>query len=251
MNNTPLKISIITICKNVESVIERTLFSVAEQTCCNIDYIVIDGGSMDATLEKVARYRSHIVHLISEPDSGIYEAMNKGIALARGEFCLFLNAGDYLCHASAIANAAAQMNQADENIDVIYGNQLLYHQSTGAARVWRPKKRTTLDFYSGSLPHAATFIRRAAFSRAGLYDTSYRIAGDYEWFVRAFSKFHLRFRHIDVLISVFIEGEGISTRQSGKSLQIAEKQRVRDHHFHGAQGSLLKAGLFLRKNKLI
>lgn len=251
MNNLPLKISIITICKNVKNVIERTLFSVAEQTYDDLEYIVIDGGSVDTTLEKIDHYRSRITHLVSEPDGGIYEAMNKGITLATGEFCLFLNAGDYLCHASALANAVAQIRQVDENSDVIYGNQLMYHESTGAARVWRPKKKTTLDFYSGSLPHAATFIRRAAFYRAGLYDSTYRIAGDYEWFVRAFSKFNMSFHHIDVLISEFVEGGGISTRNSGKALQVSEKQRVRDHHFHGTQRFLLKVGLFLRKNKLI
>ena len=242
------KISIITISKNVVRTVERTLFSVAEQSYGGIEFIVIDGASTDGTLAVIERYRRHLAHFVSEPDAGIYAAMNKGIAAASGEFLLFLNAGDYLVNAASVGVAVSRMR--NDKADVFYGNQLMYHEGSGCARLWRPQKRSALDWYSGSLPHASTFIRRDAFDRAGLYDDRYRIAGDYEWFVRAF-KMGMTFRHIDVLVSVFGEGEGISTRPTGKALQDAEKQRVRDRHFTGAQRSLLKFGLFLRKNKLL
>lgn len=247
MTDTP-KISIITISKNIERTVERTLFSVAEQRYGNIEFMVIDGASSDGTLAVIERYRRHIAYWVSEADGGIYQAMNKGIAAASGDYLLFLNGGDYLCNASAIAAAVTRMQH--DAAEVFYGNQLMYHEGSGFARLWRPKKRSALDWYSGSLPHASTFIRRDAFARAGVYDESYRIAGDYEWFVRAF-RLGMTFRHIDVLVSVFGEGEGISTRSSGKALQDAEKQRVRDQHFNGVRRSMLRAGLFLRKNKLI
>ncbi len=245
MNSKP-KISVITVCRNVADVIGATLFSVSEQTYKDIEYIVVDGASTDGTKEIIERSGAADC-LISEPDSGIYEAMNKGIRRSSGDYCLFLNAGDLFCHATAVANAVAAMS-AFSPADVFYGNQLMYHQHSGRAHIWRPKKRSALDFYSGSLPHASSFIRRDAFERIGLYDESYRIAGDYEWFVRAFRR-GMVFRHIDCLVGVFIEGEGISTNKAGHELQEEEKRRLRSLHFD--KQSLLKIAFFLRKNKIL
>lgn len=249
MKKNDLTISIITICRNAVDQIERTLFSVAEQTYPFIDYVVIDGASTDGTAERIAAYQSHVSTLIQEPDKGIYDAMNKGIRCAGGDYCLFLNAGDFLCHSSAIENAVKWIQSAD-NVDVFYGNQLLYNEFSGSSHIWRPKKRSHLDFYSGSLPHASSFIRKSAFNEIGYYNTLFQIAGDYEWFLRAVMH-HLQFCHIDTLVSVFVEGRGISTRSSIKELQTSEKLRARDLHFKGYRRRIYKIGLFLRKNKLL
>ncbi|MDZ7315341.1 MAG: glycosyltransferase [candidate division KSB1 bacterium] len=243
-----MNISIITITKNAEKEIERTLFSVAQQTF-PVEYIVVDGASEDGTAAIVERYRHTVSRFISEPDSGIYHAMNKGIRAAAGDYCLFLNAGDYLAYPAAIANAVAAMSET-EPADVFYGCQLMIHQRNGASHIWRPRKKGTLDFFSGSLPHASSFICRKAFDRIGLYDESFRIAGDYEWFVRAFTR-GIRFIALSCLVAVFLQDEGISTHPKQKELQKLEMQRVRELYFHGFKRTTLQVGLFLRKNKIL
>jgi len=250
MQKNNLIISIITICRNAVGQIERTLFSVAEQTYPHIDYIVIDGASTDGTYDRINAYRSHITTLIREPDKGIYDAMNKGIRAATGDYCIFLNGGDFFCHSTAIENAVRRIAEVTANVDVFYGNQLLLNELSGSSRIWRPKKRSRLDFYSGSLPHASTFIRKGAFDEIGCYDPSFQIAADYEWFLRALMH-QMQFSHIDTLVSVFVEGHGISTRSTIKELQASEKMRARDMHFKGYRRGIYQVGLFLRKNKLL
>ena len=120
-----MKISIITVCKNAENAIERTMLSVVTQSCFNenIEYLIIDGASTDKTVEIIKQYANkYPVKWISEPDSGIYNAMNKGIKLATGEYLLFLNAGDYLVHYNILKSLINLFG--NDAFDVIYGNIL-------------------------------------------------------------------------------------------------------------------------------
>ena len=115
------KISIVTICKNAQDSIERTLTSVVSQAYANIEYIIVDGASTDKTLELVYNYREHITKIISEPDDGIYDGMNKGLRAASGDYIVFINAGDYLIETNVIKNLVRTIqSKALQNIDILY-----------------------------------------------------------------------------------------------------------------------------------
>ncbi len=245
------KISIVTICKNAQHSIERTLTSVVSQTYANIEYIIVDGASTDRTLELIYNYREQITKIISEPDDGIYDGMNKGVRAASGDYIVFINAGDYLIEANVIKSVVQTIqSKALQNIDILYANLLVYDPVRGQGSIWAASKRTRLSMYMGSLPHPSTFFSRTAFEKNGLYDTSFKIAGDYEWFVRAFEKNKLSFTHLDVLTAVFIN-DGVSTHQKWQSLQDEEKERFRQYYYSKADRFWLNMGVFLRKNKVL
>ena len=243
MDNKPL-ISIITVCKNSEGTIEKTILSVLSQTYSNIEYIIIDGNSSDSTMVIVNGYKYSITKIISESDSGIYQAMNKGIALAKGEFILFLNADDRLVFESAIEKAVDFIVHQLKS-DVFCGNLLRFHID-GTFNIWTPKKVTELSLYRGSLPHPATFFRKDSFHRYGNYNESFAIAGDYEWFLRAFLKHHAVFTIIPQLITMFFEG-GISTLDKYKLMLREEISKTHSMYFTPAQLSKLKIKKFIRK----
>ena len=251
MSAEPLKISIVTVCRNSEAVIERTIKSVINQQYDRIEYIVIDGASVDDTVAIARRHEMGISRLLSEPDGGIYEAMNKGIQNAGGDYILFLNAGDFLIHPAAIENVVRQI-EADRlmGTDVIAARLLVYDPKDGRCRIWTPAKATRLSLYNGSLPHPSTFQKRDAFKKNGLFDESYRIAGDYEWFVRGFTKNGLTFRSVPVLTSVFIN-DGVSSDAASEREQDGEIRRLRHRHFSSGARFWLDIGRFLKKNKII
>ena len=205
-----LKISIITICKDVEAEIERTLKSVVTQSYGNIEYIVVDGASSDNTCEVIRQYEDKISYFLSEPDTGIYNAMNKGVAKATGDFVFFINAGDTLLNSDVIKLAIDKINSFNgRDIDVFHGKIICYFDDTGDGYLWKSGPYNRFAAYRGCLPHQATFYLRKAFQKNGLFDESYRIAGDYEWLVRGLIKKHLKFQYIEILTAFFYKG-GIS-----------------------------------------
>lgn len=222
-----------------------------EQQYDRIEYIIIDGASVDATVDIARRYKPGISRIISEPDSGIYDAMNKGVKNATGEYILFLNAGDYLIHATAMQNVVRQIEENNLfGTDVIAARLLVYNPKAGGCRLWKPAKTTRLSLYHGSLPHPATFHKRGAFKKNGLFDDSYRIAGDYEWFVRGFVKNSLTFHNIPALTTVFIN-DGVSSDAANAREREDEICRLRDSHFTSGERFWLDIGRFLKKNKII
>ncbi|MBN1480231.1 glycosyltransferase [candidate division KSB1 bacterium] len=251
MNEKLLRVSVITVCKNAGLVIERTLLSVIQQSYPAMEYIIIDGDSKDESLAIINKYMNNIKTVISEPDRGLYDAMNKGVAQATGDYLLFLNAGDYLLHSSVIALMMHKIRHADlANVDIICGNVITFEPSNGTAWIGKITKISPLTLYSGSLPHPATLHRRSAFAKNGLYNTDYKIAADYEWFVRGMQKNKLTFAHLGVVVSVFIN-DGLSTENKWQELHEQEKQRLRECHYSKRERAIFKTGHFLRKNKLI
>lgn len=204
-------ITVITVCFNSAATLGKTLQSVAEQSWPNVEHIVIDGGSTDATKEVVAQYGAHLARFVSEPDRGIYDAMNKGIRVATGDVIGFLNADDVYAHQNVLAEVAGNMRC--ENLDALFGD----------VEFFRPENQTrTLRRYSsarfrpdriawGWMPaHPALFVRREVFQRVGGFRTDYRIAGDFEFVARAFGKNSLRYRHLPEVLVRMLTG-GIST----------------------------------------
>ena len=160
-----MKISIITVCKNAENAIERTLLSVVTQICFseNIEYIVVDGASTDKTVEIIKQYSNkYPIKWISEPDSGIYNAMNKGIKLASGDYLLFLNAGDYFVHYNTLGLLVNLLK--DSVFDVIYGDLLCVDPKSGEYSIKAVGEALGVNFFFvNTLPHQATFYNKDVF----------------------------------------------------------------------------------------
>lgn len=241
-----IKISIITVCKNELGTIERTIDSVATQTYPYIEHVIIDGQSTDGTLDILKKHNDHC-RIISEPDDGLYDAMNKGVKTATGDFLLFINAGDYLLHDNVIENCVQLFSAASQPADVFYGNVVLYNVEKGSGWLWAPKQRSRLGLFKTCLPHPATFFSKQSFEKNGLFDTSFKIAGDYEWFVRGMEKNHIRFFHINALVTLFNEG-GLSTHADFRQLHKTEKERIHRQHYSKRDRVLFTIGVFFKKN---
>ena len=206
-----MKMSVITVCFNSAQTISLTLRSVCEQTHDHVEHIVIDGGSSDGTLALIAAEGKRVAKLVSEPDHGIYDAMNKGIELATGDVVAFLNADDYYRDATVLARVAAVMH--DEGLDAIYGDVEFFRigQPRGVARRYNSGRFTARRLGWGWMPaHPALFVRRGLFERYGAFRTDYRIAGDFEFVARVFQHAHLRHRHLSEVL-VRMKLGGIST----------------------------------------
>lgn len=221
------KLSIVTVNLNHREGLARTLASIHDkQSFDSFEHVVIDGGSTDGSLEVIRAYAPRLAQRVSEPDRGIYHAMNKGISLARGEFLLFLNSGDWLAD-DVLKPVFADFPEAD----VVYGN--LYFCDNGqVAGPWVPPDAADLDlafFVRGSLPHPASFIRRSQLTGRG-YSESYRIVADRKFFLESFLQSGVRFAHVDRFISYYGR-DGISHRPENDSLHQEEIRRLLSGYF--------------------
>jgi glycosyltransferase involved in cell wall biosynthesis len=187
------KISIITVAYNAEKYIENTIQSVLSQTYDNVEYIVIDGQSTDKTLDICKRYKSKIDVLVSEPDAGLYDAMNKGIKAATGDVIGILNADDFYNADDVLSNVAeAFENQA---IDCLYGD-LVYVEADNTAKVTR--KWTSGNYQVGAFlkgwmpPHPTFYIRKKYYNTFGTYSLDLKSSADYELMLRMMHKHNLK-----------------------------------------------------------
>lgn len=228
MHNHPHpKFSIITVTYNAESVLEDTIQSVIAQTYHNIEYIIIDGASKDTTPAIIEKYRAYVHHVISEPDKGIYDAMNKGLALATGDYLCFLNAGDSL-HEDDTLLRMVQSIRSKELPDVIYGETTLVDEKRHFLRMRRlstPEKLTWKSFKQGMLVcHQAFFAKR---SLAEPYDLRYRYSSDFDWCIRIMKK--SKTLHNTHLTIIDYLSEGMTTANRKASLK--ERFRIMAKHY--------------------
>lgn len=179
------KLSVITIVYNNEKDIGRTMLSVLNQTYRDIEYIIVDGASDDGTLDVIRKYGDRLAKLISEKDEGIYDAMNKGLAAATGDYVLFMNSGDEIYAADTVEKVFA----SEADADIYYGETEMYDenwQSLGQRRHQAPDKFSWKDFrYGMSISHQAIYIRR---SITEPYDLRYRLSADIDWILKATRK---------------------------------------------------------------
>lgn len=194
-----MKISIITICFNSGETIEDTIKNVFSQTYKNIEYIVVDGVSKDNTMSILDRYKDKIDILISEPDNGIYDAMNKGIELASGDIIGILNSDD-LFYDDEVLNDVMNNFIEYRDLDIVYGD-LVYVSNVNVNKVIR--KWISLDyFYSffdkGNVPpHPSLFLKKSVYLKAGKFNLSLKLAADYEFMLRIFKKFNFKTKYIN------------------------------------------------------
>lgn len=178
-----VKISVVTVVLNAVASIDRCIASVLNQTCGNIEYVVIDGGSTDGTLSVLDKYRDRIDHLVSEPDRGLYDAMNKGIRAVTGDYIYFLNSDDFFCDEKVVADIATAIRQ-DPTIDLVYGDVLM---GSGEQLVRKPQVPvlTRESLCRRGFCHQALFARRELLERTGGFSEEYRIVADGDWLARA------------------------------------------------------------------
>lgn len=219
------KLTIITINRNNALGLERTIQSVISQTWADYQYIIIDGASTDNSVEVIEKYSDKISYWISEEDNGIYNAMNKGIKQANGEYCLFLNSGDYLYNNNVLEIIFSE-NFTEE---LIYGNQFRVGEK-GNRVVFFPSKLTFYHFYTNFLAHNSTLIKKSLFNKIGLYNENYKIVSDHEFFVLAVCKYNCTVRYINEIISVMVDG-GISNNPQYTEVVIKERADMFKKHF--------------------
>ncbi len=207
-------ISLITVVYNAEKVLHETLRSAFNQTYENFELVIIDGGSKDKTLEIANQYKSKIGALISEKDSGIYDAMNKGIRASKGTWVYFLNAGDTFYSNNVLEDIFA--GKQHTGVDFIYGKVQTINEPTGV-NYQNGKPVTLTDFYfTYPICHQATFTRRTVFDKIGLFDIKLKLASDTDWFIRLFKKQESNTLFVDQVIAYYdIQGASYHKRMQG------------------------------------
>jgi glycosyltransferase len=210
-----VKISIITVAYNCASTIGDTLVSVAEQTNGEIEHIIVDGASKDGTLARIREHDAYVARVVSEPDHGIYDAMNKGLALASGEFVGFLNADDMLASPDVVASIAEAAAAPD--IDAVCGDLVYVRKDhpDEVVRFWRcgAFARSRLRF-GWMPPHPTLYVRRSLLGELGGFDTRLQIAADYDFILRYLNRPGMQVAYVPkVLVKMRLGGA------SNRSLQ--------------------------------
>jgi glycosyltransferase involved in cell wall biosynthesis len=239
LNDFCPKVSIITVCYQSANTIFDTLESVKSQTYNNIEHIIIDGGSDDGTMDVVANYRDSLGPVISEPDQGLYDAMNKGIRMSSGDIIGILNSDDFFECSQVIETVVAAF-QETPSLDIVFGDVVFVtppdleavtrFYSAGHFRPWKLR-------FGWMPPHPATFVRRRVYEQFGEYRLDMKIAADYEMFVRWLGNAKVNYRWLDLVV-VRMRAGGVST--SGlKSSLILNREIVRACRENGIYTNLL------------
>lgn len=214
MQTNPL-ISIITVCFNAEKTIEATIASVINQNHSHFEYIIIDGKSVDATMDIVNHYSEHINVIISEPDNGIYDAMNKGIKQASGEWILFLGADDTLCSEDTLNECSSRFLSG---YDFIYGDVI-----KTPSQIRYDGEFNLFKLIYKNICHQGIFFNTSIFQKLGLYNQKYRINADWEFNMRAYQDSSIKIKYIPVVISYFFE-DGVSGHHVDEAYEKRRKE---------------------------
>ena len=212
-----MKYSIITINFNNCEGLRKTIKTVVTQTYNNYEFIIIDGGSTDDSLEVIKEYSDRIIYWVSEPDKGIYNAMNKGVAQAHGDYCIFMNSGDCFYNAKVL-ELFSSYNMIE---DIVVGK--LVSSGNGNVLFAPPQRGISMYYlYSGTIPHQSSFIKTELL-RLFPYDENLKIVSDWKFFVQTVVMHNCTVRYIDEFVAIF-DTDGISTSNPDKMWK--EKERV-------------------------
>lgn len=199
--------------------------SVFDQTFTDYEYLVIDGGSSDESVDEIKKHQNKFVYWVSEKDHGIYHAMNKGIARAQGEYLLFLNSGDYLVNEKVFGQMIAEC----EGKDIIYGILVVDDKDKRFNKEY-PEHLNFSFFLRDTLPHPCTLIKRSLFERIGLYDENLKSTSDWKFFLVAVCSYNVSYKWVPVPFSVFTN-DGISSRKENREWIREDKQQVLQKYF--------------------
>jgi len=220
-----MKISIITVCYNSDATLQKTIESVASQTYKNIEYIVIDGNSKDDTFEIIKKHHASIAKWISEPDKGLYDAMNKGIAMATGDLIGILNSDDVF-NSNTVIEEIVNFHKLN-NIEASVGN-IIQHKENGkiirlySSKYWSPEK-LKIGFMP---PHPSIFFKKDLFDKFGNYDLGFKIGADYELITRFFLKDNISWKYSGITTTAMLVGGLSSSGSSSYRLITKEIQKA-------------------------
>ena len=216
-----MTISVITVNLNNAVGLERTIGSVSSQTLNDFEYIIIDGNSSDLSFDIIKKYEKSISSWICEADNGIFDAMNKGIHLAKGEYLIFLNSGD--CFFSS--EVLEEFISTNPTHDIISGDILIKHSNFNEELKKSPDFITAKYLINDYIPHSATFIKRSFLEKCGVYNENYKIISDWEFFLRAFLIYNASYFHLQECISVF-QTDGISCKAENAEFIQNERDQI-------------------------
>jgi len=237
-----MKLSIITVNLNNAEGLRKTIESVVSQTFTDFEYIIIDGGSTDGSVDIIKQYADRITYWVSEPDKGIYNAMNKGILQAKGEYCQFLNSGDFL-YSNKVLNDVFYPNFTE---DIITGDMLKLFpdnitkldKGQAYARLQKGQNLTLYDMFYGTINHSSSFIKRELFNKYGLYDENYKIVSDWIFFLKTIGFAGIEVKYVNIVISCFdmsgISNTNLALRNRERKIaleKIVPKQILSDYNY--------------------
>ena len=235
-----MKLSIITINRNNAVGLRKTIESVVHQTFIDIEYIVIDGASTDESVEVIKQYAKKITYWVSESDKGIYNAMNKGILKAKGEYLLMLNSGDVLDNSINLFTIFAKY----DGYDLIYGNVKWLNSENKIIKAKFTDKPYFKALVNSSLGHQAIFIKRKLHEQVGLYDEDIKIVSDWCFYLKALFKYNCTYIHIDEYIAI-CDRDGMSCLPENEKL--IENERIVFHQKYFS----LQYEEYLENNKIL
>ncbi len=246
--HTPPLISIITVVYNGEQTLEATIKSISSQTYSNIEYIIVDGDSKDKTIDIINRHSSVIDKWISEKDNGIYDAMNKGITMATGDYLWFMNSGDEIYDSTTLEKTFSNQSYSD----IYYGDTIMIDDNgdmIGNRRLTPPDQLTWKSFKRGMLVSHQSFIAKKEL--ANLYNLQYKYSADFEWCLTAMKK-SKTIHNTNLILSKFLDG-GFTKQNIIPGLKERFKIMV---HYYGLLSTLyhhifiaIKFFLFILKNR--
>ena len=222
-------LSIITINRNNAAGLEKTLQSVASQTCKEFEYVVVDGASTDDSVDVIKRFAPQFgdrLKWISEPDKGIYNGMNKGICMATGDYIQILNSADILAASNVTERMIVALKESEykgqgAEVSLLYGNMIKKDYSSGKIVGKSGKVEYSLrQYYSSTMNHDCCYIRRDLFDAYGLYDENLKIVSDWKWFLQVIGLGRVKPVYVDIDVTVF-DTSGISER----NLDLRNKER--------------------------
>jgi glycosyltransferase involved in cell wall biosynthesis len=195
-----LHVSVITASLNAVAHIQTAIESVASQTYPYIQHVIIDGGSTDGTLEIIKRNRHRMAYFVSEPDHGVYDAMNKGIKAASGDVLYFLNADDRFCDDDVVRDVVSVF-ESDASLEVVFGN-LAWDKPAGMERHTQPSTVTRASLAAATILHQTVFARRHVFDATNGFSEEYKVVSDYDWMMKVFIRDQRKYKYYDRDIAV-------------------------------------------------
>lgn len=223
-----MKISIITINRNNAAGLEKTLQSVVTQTYKEFEYVIVDGASTDDSVEVIKKYESQFLHLkwVSEPDAGIYNAMNKGIRMASGDYIQILNSADALASDVVTEKMLAALEDKGKP-SILYGNMIKCFPDGRKVvdKCFAGQEITMLGMYTGTLNHDPVYIRRDLFEKYGYYDETLKIVSDWKWYLQAIILGGERPQYVDIDVTLF-DMTGISESEGSRAKIKEERKKV-------------------------
>lgn len=234
-------LSIITVNYNDKLGLERTLKSVQRQTYSNFEHIIIDGGSTDGSKELIEAKKTNFSYWVSAPDEGIYNAMNKGIKAAKGDYLYFLNSGDHFEDLNALKKAQSQLG----NHDIVYFNINVVGETSSYIKTC-PKELSFMFLHNDLPAHQATFIRKDLFDKYGYYDENLKIVSDWKFLILALCKHNASYKYVEDTFSTYYS-DGISSLEENKALVKQEREQVLNTEFGIFMNDLKEIFLLRRK----